>query len=212
MALFGLLLLLVIIVIGAVYFAKHRDPADRARFLRLAAFRLMAFAAAVFAIFVIGETISDPGGWAAAGLIALWLIPLGALGALGWFRPDVAVALFAGLTVAVVAIAAWAAADSQAWRSFEDHNGPIRTIAVFVLTAVIALLGLKRPLAAGVLLVVLGIVPLVVSRLGDLTTGSLGIATTPGLVAGVLYLLAAALDQSPPLRGGRPRLAHPARG
>jgi len=131
----GFLPLLVIIALGVAYFARHRDSASRARFLRRAGFGLMAFITSFFMLFVVG----DPGGWRAAALIARWLVPLAALAALSWYRRDSATGELVTLTVAAVGLGpVWAAADSGTWRSFEDRNGPIRTIATFVLAAAVA--------------------------------------------------------------------------
>ena len=195
MALFPFLVIIVIIVLAVVYFARHPDSTSRARFLKRAGFGLMVFVTAVFALFIVGETFDDPGGWAAVGLIALWLAPLAGLAALCWYRPSVAGRVLIVLTVLFVAVTAWATADSDRWRAFEDRNGPVRTIAAFVLTAAVALLGVKRTRLAGILLLVLGVVPLAVSSLGHLTLGSLALATTSALITGVLYLISAAFDQ-----------------
>ena len=135
-ALFPVLVIIVIMVLVVVYFARHPDSASRARFLKRAGFGLMAFVTAVFALFVVGETVDDPGGWAAAGLIAPWLAPAG-LAALYWYRPSLAGRVLIGLTMMLVAVTVWATADSDSWRAFEDHHGPVRTIAVFVLTAAV---------------------------------------------------------------------------
>jgi hypothetical protein len=193
-ALFPVLVIIVIMVLVVVYFARHPDSASGARFLKRAGFGLMAFVTAVFALFVVGETVDDPGGWAAAGLIAPWLAPAG-LAALYWYRPSLAGRVLIGLTMMLVAVTVWATADSDSWRAFEDHHGPVRTIAVFVLTAAVALLGVKRTRVAGILLLVLGVVPLAVSSLGHLRLGSLAVATTPALITGMLYLISAAFDQ-----------------
>jgi len=56
-------------------------------------------------LFVVGETFDDPGGWAAVGLVALWVVPLTALIGLAAWRPDVAVRVDAVVaTVAGVGI------------------------------------------------------------------------------------------------------------
>jgi hypothetical protein len=155
----------------------------------------MAFATAFFAAFAVGETTSDPGGLAPLGWIAVWLIPLAGLIVLAWFHPLFALPVFFGLTAVVLVMAAWAVAQSESWRRFEDVQGPVRAIVVFVLTAAIAVYGLHRPREAGWLLVILGVLPLVMSSLsGHLASGSLLVAVTPATIAGVLYLIAARLD------------------
>ena len=55
----------------------------------------------------------------------------------------------------------------------EDRHGPVRAVITFVLVTAIALLGLKRTAAAGVLLLAAGIIPVAVSSLGSF----LGIAS-----------------------------------
>ena len=54
-----------------------------------------------------------------------------------WYRPSLAGRVLIGLTMMLVAVTVWATADSDSWRAFEDHHGPVRTIAVFVLTAAV---------------------------------------------------------------------------
>jgi hypothetical protein len=70
------------------------------------------------------------------------------------------------------------------------------------LAAAVALLGLRRTVAAGVLLLILGVVPVVVSSLGSqLGFASLAVVSSAPFVAGVLYLCSAALAgrSAPPL-------------
>ncbi|HZC50951.1 MAG TPA: hypothetical protein VE441_00430 [Mycobacterium sp.] len=203
--LFGYLPLLFLLIVGAVYFHNHPDAASRARFLRRTGFGFMALVTVIFAVFVIGETVSDPGGLAAAGWIAAWLIPLVGLILLARYLPSVALRVFVALTLAVLAVTVWAVAASDSWRSFEDDHGPVRTIMVFVVSAALGVYGLRRPREAGWLLVTLGVLPLALSSLArNLALGSLAAAVTPALIAGPLYLIAAYLDpgtaRAPPSR------------
>ena len=46
------------------------------KILRYVAFGLALLYGGLGAVFVIGETFADPGGAAAAGLVAAWLVPL----------------------------------------------------------------------------------------------------------------------------------------
>lgn len=63
-----LLVVAVMAVFITIYFARHRDAPARARFLRGVGFAITAVFGAFFALFLAGETISDPGGWESAGL------------------------------------------------------------------------------------------------------------------------------------------------
>ena len=72
----GFPLVVVMALTLAVLFIWHRDRSSRARFLRRAGFILMALITFFFGAFIVGETFTDPGGWEAAGLVALWVVPL----------------------------------------------------------------------------------------------------------------------------------------
>lgn len=200
----GFVFVVAIAIGSVVFFVRHREKAERARFLKRAGFTLMALFALLFGLFIAGETFTDPGGWEALGLVASWAIPLAVLGAITWYRPDWAIRLFAILITAVIGTSIWFAVNPEGWRSFEDRNGPIRTIIVFALTATVALLGLKRTAMAGVMLLILGIVPIAVSSLGsNLGFTSLVVATSPAVVTGILYLLSVTMTgRSVPPRSG----------
>jgi hypothetical protein len=195
---FGLLLVAAIAVVIAVFLARQPDTAGRARFARRAGFTVMALASLFFGLFVAGETFADPGGWVAAGLVAAWAVPLAGLAALAWFRPGLAVRVFAVLTAALIGVSIWFAVNPHGWRSFENGHGPIRTVITFALAAAIAVLGLKRTAAAGALLLVAGIVPAAVSGLGGLPGfTSLAAASSAPVITGVLYLLSARVTSRP---------------
>lgn len=163
-----------------------------ARFLKWAGFTLMALFTVIAGAFIVGETVTDPGGWKAAGLVAAWAVPLLALAALAWYRPSWAVPVFAVLTAAVIGVSIWFAVSPRG-------KGPAEAVLTFTLAAAIALLGLKRTAAAGVLLLVVGIVPVAVSSLarGHGAFGSLAAVSLAPVVTGALYLLSALMTGRP---------------
>lgn len=167
-----------------------------AKALRWTAFGIMALTSVFFGAFLVGETLSDPGGWTAVLLITAWAVPLVALCALAWWRPRVAQRVLGVLTGVLIAASVWFTIAPSAWRSVENQHGPVRAVAVWVVAAPVAVLGLKLGRAAGVLLLLAGGIPLVLSGLGGGHGGfgSLGAAVTPALVSGLLYLLAASVD------------------
>ena len=185
---------------GSYYWARRQpDPAKRAVLLRRAGFGLMALSTFFFGAFVIGDTLADPGGWKAAGLVAAWAVPLAGLAALSWLRPGWAVYVLAVLSAAVIGMSIWFALNAEAWRSFEDQRGPIRAVLTFALAAAIAVLGLKRTSAAGVLLLAVGVIPLTVSSLGSvLGLASLSVVSAAPVIAGILYLVSARMAERPP--------------
>ncbi len=197
----GGLIVVVLVALAVVYFARHREPALRARFLRRTGFGLTVLFGGFFALFLVGETLSDPGGWKGVGLVALWAAPLALVCVLAWFRPDAAGWVIAPLVAVVIGLSIWFAIDPSGWRSFEDQNGPIRTVMVFAVGAGLALWGLRRTMWAGVLLLVVGILPIVISSIGHGTMASLAAASSAPVITGLLYVASAYLDrrQPPPL-------------
>jgi hypothetical protein len=204
----GSLIVLVFIILAVVLLARLSDPAQHARILKRTGFSVMAFTSAFFGLFVIDETLTDPGGWKGLGLVAAWAIPLAALAAVAWCRPGWAARLFPVLIAAVIGFSGWFAADPEGWRAFEDRHGPVRAIISFVLAAAVALLGLKRTALAGAMLLVLGVVPMVVSSLGSqFGFASLAVVSSAPVIAGVLYLWSAAVaGRAAPPEGTHARL------
>ncbi len=199
------LVLIVLVVVVIASFARHREGALRASFLRRAGFALMVLFGGFFGLFVIGDTLSDPGGWKGAGLVALWVVPLVLVGLLAWFRPDAAAWVFALLAAAVIGLSIWSAVDPTGWRSFENHSGPIRAVVVFALAAALALWGLRRTMQAGVMLLVVGILPILISATAHNGMASLAAASSAPVVTGLLYVASAFVDRHlPPSRTGSP--------
>lgn len=178
--------------------------------MKRAAFTLAVFFTVFGALFLAGETIDDPGGWAAVGLIAAWAVPVVALGLLAWRRPDLAVRIFAGLTAGVVVMSVWFAVDADAWQSVEQGNGPVRAVVSFAVAAALVPLGLHRPRITGALLLVVGLVPPILAGVGSRHgSSSLVAASLMPVVVGALYLLAAVPASPPPVAGADAPLERP---
>ena len=186
---------------GSRHGEAHQVDAQRqARTLRRTAFGAMLLSTAFAGVFIVGETVVDPGGWKAVGLISIWAVPLVVVGFLAWRHPDLGLRVLGALVAVMVALSVWFAVDPEGWRSFEDSRGPVRTIATFAIAAAIALLGLRRPGQAGLELVLLALLPPLVASFGS-RAGSpslIAVATVP-MVAGLLYLASAWVA-----RGGPP--------
>jgi hypothetical protein len=175
-----------------------RPPAGRARFLRLSGLALTVMFLFGGAVWIAGEAFIDPGGLRAMALIAWWLVPLTVLSAIAWYRPALATGLLGALTAGVVGVSLWYAIDPGGWQVFEDDNGPVRAIGSFVLAASLGLLGWRRPLPAGLLLLAVGAVPLAVSAAGSVSRlGSLAAASVLPVLAGICYLLAGTVAARP---------------
>lgn len=170
----------------------------------------MAVVTVVAGVFAIGETVADPGGWAAAGLVAAWVVPLVACAAVAWRWPRTGTWLLGILTAALIGSAVWTAVDPGGWRGLENGVGPVRALATLVVAAGLAVLGLRRTAVAGILLLVAGAGPVLIGGVRGGGLSSLAVIAVPAVVSGVLYLLAAAagdrsreVTPSGPPRSGR---------
>lgn len=192
-----------------------------AKGLEYVAFTFLALFGALGGLFVAGETFTDPGGWTAVALTASWLLPLAAMATLAATRPVVGGPV---LVAATVVVGAFTLLDASLEVVPRDDWGPVAAVAVFAVGVSLAFLGLRRPGLAGVLLTLLGLAQLTATLVGFAVHdgpgegpgvgaalgGSSGVVVMPLLVAGVLFLLAAALDHGSASHGRapRPRPAH----
>lgn len=198
----------IFVLLAVVPLIRHRDRAGRALALRRAGLGWMAVFALFFGAFIIGYTVDDPGGWTALLLVASWVAPLVALSWVAWSRPQWALPVLGVLLAAAVGYSAWTAFGWKAFRTFQNLQGPLDAIALFVVSFALAVLGWRRPLPAAVLLLVATVLPMVFNILGSGAPlsaafgGSLSAATAPGAVTGMLYLLSVIFE--------RQSVAHPA--
>ncbi|WIY00770.1 hypothetical protein QRX60_43075 [Amycolatopsis mongoliensis] len=151
------------------------------RVLRYVAFGVLMAFAAFGALFIVGETMLDPGGAPGVLLTLSWSVPMAVLTfcAARWPRAAAGV-----LTVVAVAVALFVVADAL----FGFRAGPAAFIAGFAVAVPLGVLGLRRPVRAGWLLLAVGTL---LTASGAVTVG------IPVLVGGGIFLLAAA--------SGRPR-------
>lgn len=203
--------LLVIGVITATVLQRRYGRVAPDRLLRSVALALAVTFSVFAGLFIIGETVDDPGGAAAAALIAAWLVPMGVLGVLAWRWPSLAVWVLTIVVVAIGFATILHAIDPAAWRTFEDQRGPVRAVAVFVVTLPMALGAWRRPLVFGALLLVVGMLPIAVQLLAN-RPGGLGGATAavsaPAAIVGALFLVSQwfALREQPGTRSSSGRL------
>jgi hypothetical protein len=207
------MLIVVAIVIAATWI--HNRRVDGPHTVHLVAFVLGCVLGGFFSVFVAGETLGDPGGWLGAGFVALWAVPMAAAMAVALRRPDAATWILGTLTGAVVALGAWFAFAPDSWRSFEDGHGPVRAIVLFAMVLPLTMLGRRRPMAAGVMMVVATVAPLVLATMA--TVGGEGVMVltaigSPVTIVGALFVLAALMGSDsvrrrvevPPPKGTAP--------
>jgi hypothetical protein len=174
------------------------------RLLKYVAFTLMALFGLLGGAFVIGETFTDPGGWTAVWVSALWVVPVLALSGFALLRPESAGPVFVVVT-AVVAL--FTLADSIFGIIPRDDWGPVAAIVVFALGVALAFLGLRRALLAGTLMVTAAATQLVATVAGAAVHaagdgpgpgaglgGSSGVVVLPLLVVGALFVEAGRME------------------
>jgi hypothetical protein len=167
-------------------------------------------------LFVAGYAFEDPGGWAAVGMTALWVLPLVALSVFALLRPEAAAPAFIWVTFAV---GLFTLADSAFGVIPRDEWGPVAAVVVFALGVALAFLGLHRAGLAGLLMIVTGLVQfaaiavgVTVHESGDgpgpgaMLGGSSGVVVMPLLLVGALFLLSGLLDHRPLRPGQAPRV------
>jgi len=185
---------LAIVVTFAISFRRVSDRAKQASILTWVGFSLVVAFVAFVVLFLTGETVSDPGGWKAVGLIAAWLLPLVGLSLVAFYRPSVAISVLAVAILVPIALGLWAMVGFEGWRGWQDRVGPVSLVLVVVIGAALAVAGLSRPRAAGLLMVVVSVVPVALALLGSGSEWgfplSLGLTTAPVLICGLLYLWA----------------------
>ncbi|MBU6347802.1 MAG: hypothetical protein KGQ38_04240 [Actinomycetales bacterium] len=171
--------------------------------LRVIALGVMLIGAGFFALFVVGEMMTDPGGTKGLLFSLLFLAPLIGLSLIAWRLPETSRIILAIGFVAVAILDIWTSANYDSWRNFEDRNGPIGTIAILALEIPLAVHAYYRDTRmASFALIYLGLVPPLLRSwaAGTFETGTLTRLITmsglsPALLVGVLFLISSFLPK-----------------
>jgi hypothetical protein len=155
-------------------------------------------------LFTAGYALDDPGGWRGVTLVAAWLVPLGVLTVIAaeWPRKGGRVLTAAVAIAVLLEVSALIAGTGRA--DLEEGSGPLRAVSAFALATPLAVLGLRRPVAAARLLLILGIATVVLSFTRGAGSAPMGAAGVGVVVTGLLYLLS---NRS--RRHGRPPVTEP---
>lgn len=188
----GLLIALLPIAAVLVHWRRHADSNERARFAKRVGGLYVGAIAVLLGLFLAGEALSDPGGWRGLALVASWFVPVACIGLLAWYKPAWGRPFVEASTVAAIGLSVWAALDPTI-RELEDLHGPFVFVACYVAAVVAAALGHARPREAGILLLLLGVIPAAVTTLpvGGSAPGRIAfyVLAVPLVTAGVLYLV-----------------------
>lgn len=173
-----------------------------ARALRIVAMASVSLFGAIAALFIAGETLTDPGGWKAVALTAAWAVPLAALGVMALARPAPSSRV---LPLVLAVVAAGVLVDSVAHLVDRDVWGPVGSVSMFAVLIPCGLLGLHRAGEAGTLLLAGAAVQLVATVAGmdraggqplrSALGGSTGVLVLPLVVLGALFLAAASVER-----------------
>lgn len=201
---YALYLLIPLLAVVGVYALVVKERPRVARFTRRFGLWSLVVIETLVALFVVGETMDDPGGAKGAGLVAAWLVPALLLAALAWLRPDPAVMVLGILAAASVTIGIVDTAWPKLLRDAQDTWGPFIGVIGLATGIAVTVLAFKRLQPAALLLLMLGVIPAVAGMIGNasrgiplMTFGSSEALAAPMLAGGVLLALAAWLDREP---------------
>ncbi|MDR9391700.1 MAG: hypothetical protein RI554_06685 [Trueperaceae bacterium] len=188
-----------------------RPPARRRHAHLLVGGALLGVFGGFFGLILVGELLSDPGPARALAILTPWGVAIAALAVLAAVAPRAAIGVVAPAATVPIGLAAWEAVAPAAVVAWQAVAGPIDLALVYVLAGAAAVAARRVPRAAGWTVVVLAGVPMAL-RLATPAGAPAGQAviaslSTPALVAGVAFLLAArasATGQSPSSSGPAP--------
>ncbi|WP_344132754.1 hypothetical protein [Pedococcus bigeumensis] len=144
-------------------------------------------------LFVGGDAVTDPGGWAGIGGTAVFVLVVGALCLLAWYHAGASFAVLAVAASAPLAFGVWSLVDYGAAHDWEDSHGPLSLVLVVAICAPAGVAGLFRPRAAGYLILTVSVVPLLLAAVGATSHFyeplSVGLLLAPIVASGILFLL-----------------------
>jgi hypothetical protein len=144
----------------------------------------------VFALlFVLGETLDDPGTSNGVALIAMWMVPLAVLMVLVQLRVSYLRTVMLALSGLALVASVVIAVLPRGWLDFKFTNGPVIGIATLALTFAMAWWAHYEQRLAGMLIVLVSGVPLVAEMIaqGFVHWGGSTVALQfPGVLAGAM--------------------------
>lgn len=201
---YALYVLLPLLAAVGVYAQLVKERPRVARFTRRLGLWSLVLIEAFVALFVIGETLDNPGGAKGAGMVAAWLVPALLLSALAWWKPDPAVMVLGVLAALSVTLGIVDTAWPRLFRDLQDQWGPVVGVVGLATGVAVTVLAFKRLQPAALILLLLGVVPAATGLIGNasrgvplLTFGSSEALAAPMLIGGVLLALAAWLERAP---------------
>jgi hypothetical protein len=180
--------------LGAVLAWRAQRPVVRRRLALGFAWVLIGVPVAFFVMMLVGESIMDLGLARAAGMLIGWIAAAIAFVTLAWLRPGATVRLLAVLALAPIGLGVWSMLDPAGFGAWLDQVGPLNLVLTYLLIATATVVSLRRPRAAGVLILVMAgvpaVLPLLVAGEGIARELTIGALALPPMFAAVLMILA----------------------
>lgn len=180
------------------FFHAHEEVIPRILFLKQMAATLAAVPSGLLVFFLVGETMTDPGGVTGLLLIIAWALPAVVLVAVILTWPGPATYLVGLLTVGVVMIDLWYAVDADRWRAFEDGHGPVVAVVNFVVVALTMILAWRRPGIGGAFMLTVTLVVAGLAMFVDELIPAALASLLVGLVPGMLLVMATLVAHGAP--------------
>jgi hypothetical protein len=156
---------------------------------------------ALVTLFVGGDAVTDPGGWAGIGGTVVFVMAMLGLSLLALYRPGAALVVLAVAACAPVAFGVWSLVDYGAAHDWEDSHGPLSLVLVVAICGPAGVAGLFRPRAAGYFILTVSVVPLLLAAAGAASHFfeplSVGLLLAPLVASGVLFLLSGRQQDRP---------------
>lgn len=196
------LVVVLVLIVNAIYFAFRHDNAKRAKFAAKFAMWMMIGFSVLAILFISGYAMEEPGGLQGSLMVAGMVVPTIGFGLLAWKKPAVTrKVLYAFLGISVVANLLTAIFPHAYW-TFFMNEGPWLGVGSFIFTVIAAIYGYHADRRlAGIMLLVITIIPffvvlITVEPMAAIAGGSSAALMTPGFAAGLLLLLSDRLQKS----------------
>jgi hypothetical protein len=141
---------------------------------------------------IYGYLVFDNNFWVVIGLVLGWTVPMAVLVYMLLRGYESVRYIIVASTIVMLLCNVASGIWSDQWRAWEFTNGPVLGIAAFVITVAAAVWARTAPVPAGIVMILLGSVPVIVEALamGFIHLGgSTGALSVPGVLAGTLIVL-----------------------
>lgn len=177
------------------FFRRYTDWGARVLLLKQMGATLVAVPTGVVSFFVVGETMTDPGGLRGAVAVTVGTACVAAVATLCWVWPKQSLHVLSAGAFCVVTADIWYALDAARWRSFEDDHGPVFAVVNFLIVVVTAIVAWKRPGVGGAVMASVSATALFLAVFVDELVPAALSAAFVGLLPGALMIVADALDR-----------------